>query len=329
MILIISKKIFERSTEVVIDWLRCMNIPFIRINGNDFIANLDTEIDINGFNIKEKFFPLEAYWFRRWIDMIPNESSKNQNFSNQNFYNLKSHIETEYSIIKRFLFRSLNGIKGLTTWQELSYTKLYLLMIAQRFEITVPDTIVTTSKKKLQNFLVKHLQVITKVIFGGMPEFTFENESYNFGTRLLTNELLEEIPENFSPSLFQLYIEKMYELRVFYLDNTFYSMAIFSQRNEKTKVDFRNYDFKNPNRNIPYSLPKSIENKLREMMTFLNYTTGSIDLIKAKNGEYIFLEINLIGQFGMVSNACNYFLEEKVANQLIKIASNEALWIYK
>ena len=47
-------------------------------------------------------------------------------------------------------------------------------------------------------------------------------------------------------------------------------------------------------------------------------TTGSIDLIKSVDGEYIFLEINPIGQFGMVSNPCNYPLERKVAEWLVK-----------
>lgn len=29
-------------------------------------------------------------------------------------------------------------------------------------------------------------------------------------------------------------------------------MAIFSQQNEKTKIDFRNYDYSRPNRVVPY-----------------------------------------------------------------------------
>jgi hypothetical protein len=36
-----------------------------------------------------------------------------------------------------------------------------------------------------------------------------------------------------------------------------------------------------------------------------------------KKGEYVFLEVNPIGQFGMVSAPCNYNLEKKIAQYLI------------
>lgn len=39
-------------------------------------------------------------------------------------------------------------------------------------------------------------------------------------------------------------------------------MAIFSQENDKTKIDFRNYDIANPNRCVPYKLPRRIEKQL-------------------------------------------------------------------
>ena len=45
--------------------------------------------------------------------------------------------------------------------------------------------------------------------------------------------------------------------------------------------------------------------------------TGSIDMILTKDGKYVFLEINPVGQFGMVSYPCNYFLEKAIAKTLI------------
>jgi hypothetical protein len=103
------------------------------------------------------------------------------------------------------------------------------------------------------------------------------------------------------------------ELRIFLLNNTFYTMAIFSQNNPKTKVDFRNYDFKHPNRSVPFILPKKIEKKLLALFEKLNLNSGSADIIIDQAGRYIFLEINPIGQFGMVSSPCNYYLEKEIA----------------
>ena len=51
-------------------------------------------------------------------------------------------------------------------------------------------------------------------------------------------------------------------------------------------------------------------------MNLLNYKTGSIDMLLDSAGNYYFLEINRIGQFGMVSIPCNYNIEKKIANTL-------------
>ena len=95
-------------------------------------------------------------------------------------------------------------------------------------------------------------------------------------------------------------------------------MAIFSQQKESTSIDFRNYDVKNPNRYVPFSIPKSIESKLKLFMKKLDLKTGSIDLIVTPNDEYVFLEVNPVGQFDFVSVNCNYYIEKEIAIALSK-----------
>ena len=48
-------------------------------------------------------------------------------------------------------------------------------------------------------------------------------------------------------------------------------------------------------------------------MKLLNLNSGSLDLIRAADGKYVFLEINPVGQFGMVSYPCNYNIEKEIA----------------
>ncbi|KAF2516652.1 ATP-grasp domain-containing protein [Flavobacterium foetidum] len=100
-------------------------------------------------------------------------------------------------------------------------------------------------------------------------------------------------------------------------------MAIFSQSNPQTRLDFRAYDWDNPNRFIPYQLPEHIEAKIEMLMKNLNLNTGSIDLIKSStNGDYYFLEVNPSGQFGMTAFPCNFPLHKIVAENLI-LLNNE------
>jgi glutathione synthase/RimK-type ligase-like ATP-grasp enzyme len=98
-------------------------------------------------------------------------------------------------------------------------------------------------------------------------------------------------------------------------------MAMFTQRNNKTSIDFRNYDLKNPPRRVPYNLPKHIEQKADNLMKELGVNTGSIDMIYTKNKEYVFLEVNPAGQFGMTAVPCNYPINKKMAEYLINSLS--------
>lgn len=94
-------------------------------------------------------------------------------------------------------------------------------------------------------------------------------------------------------------------------------MAIFSQQSEQTKIDFRKYDPVKPNRCTPYKLPAEIENKIDRLMRRIKINSGSIDMIYSPNGQYYFLEVNPIGQFGMTSFPCNYPIEKRIAQYLI------------
>jgi glutathione synthase/RimK-type ligase-like ATP-grasp enzyme len=127
---------------------------------------------------------------------------------------------------------------------------------------------------------------------------------------------IDLLNERFFPTLFQNEIEKAFELRIVYIKNHFFAMAIFSQNDEKTKIDYRNYNRQKPNRTIPYTLPQDIVVKLQHLMNQLELDSGSIDMIVTNTNEYVFLEVNPTGQLGWVSEHCNYYLEQKIAYYL-------------
>jgi len=65
-------------------------------------------------------------------------------------------------------------------------------------------------------------------------------------------------------------------------------------------------------------LDELTEERLKKTFKQLNLTTGSADFIKGKNGRYYFLEINPVGHFTQVSMPCNYQLEKKIAQFIIR-----------
>jgi len=182
--------------------------------------------------------------------------------------------------------------------------KIEVLELAKELNLSIPDTIITTLKKDLLNC---KWRLINKNI-SNIAHLSTKDKTYHNRTVEIHPDLL---PETFFPSLFQKLIDKKYELRIFYLKKKFYSMAIFSQEDAKTALDFRNYNYLKPNRTVPFELPLDIQNKLEKLMSRLELNTGSIDMIISKKDEFVFLEVNPDGQFGMVSQPCNYYLEKK------------------
>jgi hypothetical protein len=159
--------------------------------------------------------------------------------------------------------------------------------------------------------------VITKPI-GEVDMFLDGERSHFLFTSPLDLAAIATLPERFAASLFQEHVDKDYELRIFYLDGDAYAMAIFSQLDPQTRTDFRRYNRERPNRTVPFLLRPETAGRIRLLMDDLALETGSIDMLQARDGREVFLEVNPVGQLGMVSHPCNYHLERKIAELLIR-----------
>lgn len=308
MILIIS--IYnDYSTTTVIEWLNFFNKKWIRINENDQISLdfIGDDIVFNINNLNFKLSEIKSCWYRRGFlnfkFIINNKIKQFQDFN-----------IVEASRVEQYIYYKLNSLRTINNYSNSDVNKLIVSDIARSLEIKTPNDYLVNSKNELTKIMVKDNQeFITKSICGN-PVLLFNNFALFNYTQKINLEKIET--DNFALSLIQNYIEKKYELRIFYLEKSCYTMAIFSQNDSQTAVDFRSYNKVKPNRTVPYKLPCEIEQKLINLMNKLDLNCGSIDMIVDKNNEYIFLEVNPIGQFGMVSTPCNYNLESIIAKYL-------------
>ncbi len=308
MILIISD-LSDKTTDDVINWLNLINKNFIRINSQDNVELKFSgkEIYIETKELKIKLSNISKFWYRRGQLNIKNDlfTIKNE------FDKLQSE---ELDKIIQFLYYKLCKLKHINSITDIDINKLIVNDIAENVCLCRTDDYFFSSKSSLFKLLKESNQkYISKVISGNCVQNFEDFDIYNY-TTLLTKDKVKT--NFFFPSLVQNYIEKKYELRIFYLDGSFYSMAIFSQKDTQTNIDFRNYNDQKPNRTIPYKLPKNIEIKLDKLMKKLDLNCGSIDMIVTPENEYIFLEVNPVGQFGMISFPCNYNLEKRIAEYL-------------
>lgn len=317
MILILSTPT-DYDTNNVIDWLMHQKMPFFRLNDEDLMqgatifhhdpTNLNKTY-LEHFSKKLFLKDVTIVWYRKFGFLIDYERKIGQN------NDLLDYLYSEFNNLLTLLFKLLENKKFLCRKIPL-FSKIDILSKANKMGLRIPETIITSDKLRLIEFYNKNNKSLITKSIGEARQIIYGDHEFTLATHTVKN--IDSLPSKFSPSLFQEYIDKEIEIRTFYLDKKCYSMAIFSQNNEKTKLDFRNYDQENPNRFVPYQLPEPIENKIVDFMEEIKLNTGSLDLIKSsKNGHYYFLEVNPFGQFGMTSKPCNYNLHKKVADFLI------------
>jgi ATP-GRASP peptide maturase of grasp-with-spasm system len=322
MILILSTDT-DFSTDEVCDWLRFYGAPYARLNDNDvFKDKISVNLENSRFVLTaeagdQRFSSddVEVVWFRKF-----------------GFYSYSRHFDlirsrfpiefSSYSSVeyKGFLSAVLNALKNkkwLLKPHCLKYSKIEILEHAVDAGLKVPHTLLTNNLDQFRFEDMGHGTCITKNIHDAR-KLNIQEKRY---VSLYTNRLApsDDLPGFFFPSIIQEHVDKDVELRIFYLQEELYAMAIFSQLDPQTAMDFRKYNFIKPVREVPFRLPGEIESGIIALMKKLDMNTGSLDMILTPEGEYYFLEVNPVGQFGMVSKPCNYQLEKKVALSLIKM----------
>jgi ATP-GRASP peptide maturase of grasp-with-spasm system len=317
MILILSTRV-EQSTTHVIKWLNFLNKKWFRIN-KLLEFEIDYSIKINASNnnsvLKKEgcsvaLGDITSVWYRR--RQKPLGIPLRDTFDAATKSKININIHTEEQALFYGLTRLLDDKKWLSHPDNSNLNKLYQLDIATKLGLTIPDTILTSNKDFLLKFRAEHKDIIIKNIRDLRPVLD-KNTYYIPYVKTIEDSFLDQLPSQFFPTLVQKCIKKQFELRVFFIGGKIFSMAMFSQEDSQTAEDFRRYNNQRPTRRVRYQLPQELEDKIGLFMKEVGLNTGSLDFIYSDQDEYIFLEVNPVGQFGMVSHPCNYNLNKEIA----------------
>jgi len=185
--------------------------------------------------------------------------------------------------------------------------------------MTIPRYSITTEKKSLVKALGHEDSLVLKTLHPGLKYQDKEvNHSY-----LLTKRIKRSvIPDRFFPSFVLQEIKKVFEVRIFVFNNQYFGMAIFSQMNPRTSLDFKNHDPSHPNRISPFKIPQGLKKNIRGFMKIAQIDTGSFDFIYSQDGKFYFLEVNTSGQLEWLSQNCNYNIEENIAEFIFQKMKN-------
>ncbi len=201
--------------------------------------------------------------------------------------------------------------------------KLVQLNRAERLKLRIPDTIVTNDPDAAYDFAAAHPEgIIVKTI--ASPNVLPEDGDHAEPGIIMTSEVKDRSRDAFAAvqhtaCLFQELIPKKYDIRVTLVGRKLFPVAIDSQSNQNSVIDWRSVG---PALSHEVTdLPEEIESKLLELAHSFNLKYAAIDMVRSVSGEYVFLEINPNGQWEWIEAQTSLPIADTIAATLISQGS--------
>ncbi len=280
----------------------------MHLHGADFTGSMRLQ---NGDAISTTH--IKSVWFRRpktlFVDGLYADSEES------------AFAKSEMSGALWSLYCNLDGIfwmnHPLPSRHLLEHNKLLQMKLAAKCGLRVPDTIVSNNSAEIISFCEQHGGVIAvKVLRKAVPNDANPSRRWIY-TNIVTLDHLQRHTDNISSTalMAQEYIAKKVELRVTIVGTKLLTCVIHSQDSERTKVDWRRYDFERVKHDV-YKLPTAVAAKLLRFMDRCNLSFGAVDMIITPDDDFIFLEINPSGQYGWIERLTSLPISRTIAEVL-------------
>jgi MvdC family ATP-grasp ribosomal peptide maturase len=194
--------------------------------------------------------------------------------------------------------------------------KLRQLRIASEVGLVIPHTLVTNDPEAVRAFFQQvQRKMVTKLLTA--LSYGMEYSSFSFYTSVVKEkDLLEAESLRYCPMVFQQEIPKRLELRVVFVQGKVFTGALDASAYAASKVDWRK-----PNAEIGawqhHDLPGEVVDRIQVLMAKLGLHFGAFDFILTPTGEYVFLEVNPTGEWGMLERDLNLPISDAIAEALI------------
>lgn len=322
MVLCITHSKDFYTIDIVQQALKQSGIPSVRLNTDEFALNYRLSYVI-GEDKRENSITgsdgqvidasqITGVWYRKlWKLTVPPEL-------NPAYHDI---FKKEYQTYLQMFFNRLEHVPWMNKMpvdHAVGDDKLLQLSAAQSAGLKIPESVFSNDPALIKDFFQQCGGNIIVKLHGALSKSMEGNTPFFPTTRLSAKDLqrLDELA--YCPMIFQEYIDKAYELRVVYADGEFFTGKI---PHEKNVTDWRAQKGGRISWEA-YQLPADVEENITFMMHTLGLTFGAIDMIRQPNGEYIFLEVNPQGEWGMLQKYLSYPIGETIALKLITRIQN-------
>lgn len=314
----------EISIPPVLGYLKEMQQPYFRLDA-DAILNNRAVLSMNLHNSDFtgsirlpngdaiSMTRIKSVWFRRPKTVLVKGLYANSEES--------AFAESEMSAALWSLYSNLDRIfwmnHPISSRHILEHNKLLQMKLAAMCGLRVPDTVVSNNSAELISFCEQHGGVIAVKILRKAVLNNVGRSGIGIYTNVVTLDYLKKHAANISSTalMAQEYVAKKVELRVTIVGTKLLACVIHSQDSERTRIDWRRYDFERVKHEV-YELPTSVAAKLLAFMKRCNLSFGAVDMIITPDDNFVFLEINPSGQFGWIERLTSLPISRTIAELL-------------
>ncbi|MDZ8258883.1 MvdC family ATP-grasp ribosomal peptide maturase [Nostoc sp. ChiQUE01b] len=195
--------------------------------------------------------------------------------------------------------------------------KLRQLRIASEVGFVIPQTLVTNKAESAREFFHQVNGKMVSKLLTALSRSMEANSSFFLYTSIVKEEDLQDAESlRYCPMVFQEQIPKQQELRVVYVNGNVFVGALNADVYAAAKVDWRK-----PGVEVgawqQHQLPDEIVRRLKAFMGRFGLLFGALDFIVTPSGEYVFLEVNPVGEWGMLEKDLDLPISSAIADALI------------
>ena len=190
------------------------------------------------------------------------------------------------------------------------------LRIAAQAGLRIPRTLVTNDPAAARQFFIETEGRMVAKLLRPLTVSMNAPTLFVYTSQVTEEDLASAETLRHSPMVFQELIPKACELRVAWVAGEAFTGALDASGTSRGQTDWR---LATPEecRWQKAVLPFEIMRGLQSLMSELGLVYGAIDLICTPEGEYVFLEVNPGGEWGMLERDLGLPIADAIANALL------------
>jgi MvdC family ATP-grasp ribosomal peptide maturase len=201
--------------------------------------------------------------------------------------------------------------------QRAAENKQRQLRLAERAGLRVPRTLVTNDPAAARQFFAETGGQMVAKLLRPLTVSMDAVASFVYTNRVREEDLAGADALRHCPMVFQKLIPKACELRVAYVAGETFAGALDASGTSRGQTDWRRVAPEDC-RWQKTQLPTKVASGLQALMSELGLVFGAVDLIYTPAGEYVFLEVNPGGEWGMLERDLGLPISEAIAKALLE-----------